>query len=383
MTYFVIIFLFIYFLVYLYLYLKILKPIKKPSKLKKLLIVVALLGYVGLFIWKYFEAKGNLRLSYLFGLFSLLWMGYVFYLFFLSLFFELWNITNKVLSKFFKRDFLFTVEGSLFFITVLSLSLAFSLYSYYETLKLKVERFVVNTDKLPQHHPRIKILHISDVHLGPIMGLDKIALIKEVYDREKPDIIVSTGDLVDGNMENREFLAKALAEMNPPFGKYAVLGNHEYYRGLRKALEFTKKAGFQVLMDDIFYIKDLNISLVGVEDDTCKFFNLCQGNSSDIKLLARANKNSFLIYLKHQPKLEEEAWKHFNLMLSGHTHGGLYYPIGKLFISLFYIADRGLLKKENALLYISKGVGTGGPPMRFLSPPDIAIIELVRDPQFR
>ncbi|MFN3567537.1 MAG: metallophosphoesterase [Caldimicrobium sp.] len=382
MPYFAIIFLISYFLVYFYLYFKIIKPLKKFIVLKIFLVILAFLGYVGLFIWRYMEAKGNLFLSYWIGLFSLFWMGYVIYLFFLSLFFELGHLICKVFSRLLRSSLFYKGQGANLSMILLVLAFILSIYSYYETLNLKIEYFLVKTEKLPSYYPRVKILHISDVHLGPIMGLDKILLIKAVYEKEKPDIVLSTGDLVDGNMENREFLAKALADINPPFGKYAIFGNHEYYRGFSQAIEFTRKAGFQVIIDDTFPIENLNISLVGAEDNTCRFFNLCQSksNHSDIELLKRADKNSFIIYLKHKPKLEEGAWKYFDLMLSGHTHGGLYYPIGKFFLSFFYIADRGLHKKEKALLYVSKGVGTGGPPMRFLSPPDVAIIELVRTP---
>ena len=240
-----------------------------------------------------------------------------------------------------------------------------------------MERYTVYTDKLPENIQRLKVLHISDMHLGPVMGMDKIRLVLEVYERKKPDLVVSTGDLVDGNMRDKLHLADALSEMKPPLGKYAVLGNHEYYRGLEQAIDFTQRAGFRLLRGDLAQIREVNLTVVGIDDDYCRFFKKCQGTLSDRELLEKANPNSFVLYLKHKPRLQEGAERLFDLMLSGHTHGGVYYPVGKLILTRLFISDRGFHRLGDSYLYISKGVGTGGPPMRLFSPPDVAVIEIV------
>ncbi|MFN3471167.1 MAG: metallophosphoesterase, partial [Aquificaceae bacterium] len=127
--------------------------------------------------------------------------------------------------------------------------------------------------------------------------------------------------------------------------------------------------------------EEYNLSLVGIEDDDCRFFGSCLGSLSDKEVLRRAKGGSFVIYLKHKPRLEKGAEELFDLMLSGHTHGGVYHPIGRFILTRLFIGDRGLHKLGSSYVYISKGVGTGGPPMRLLSPPDVAVIELVSRPR--
>ncbi|RMH09009.1 MAG: metallophosphoesterase [Aquificota bacterium] len=266
--------------------------------------------------------------------------------------------------------------GKLRLFLVLLFAFSLSAYGYFETLNLKVERITLYSDKISANS--VKILHISDLHLGPVMGMDKIRLVYEVYKREKPSMIVSTGDLVDGNMRNKSHLALALAQMVTPLGKYAVLGNHEYYRGVEQAVDFTQKAGFVLLRGKSLYIPEVNITLVGIDDDDCRFFNQCVGTLSDYQLLRRVDQKSFVLYLKHKPRIEERAVGLFDLMLSGHTHGGVYYPVGRLILTRLFITDRGLVRLGDGYLYVSKGVGTGGPPIRLFSPPDVAVIEILK-----
>ncbi len=375
-------FLFFFFLTYaflhLYVYLRIVKPFLRDRRLTKCFVIVLFLtGYFSPLFFRYADLQGNAFLAYWIAFFGLMWMGFFIYLFLLGLGLELYNLSIALLTKTFRINPLPKIKGKYFSFFVLSLALPLSFYSYIETLSLKVERIVLYTDKLANGVEKLKILHISDLHLGPLMGLDKINLIHQVYTEERPDLIVATGDLVDGNVKNKIYLAKALQEINPPFGKYAVLGNHEYYRGVKEATHFLKEASFNLLMGEAVYVKELNLTIVGIEDDTCAYFKACIGPLSDKKLLEKADKNSFVLYLKHKPILEKEAFNSFDLMLSGHTHGGLYYPLGKILLSFLYIGDRGFIRIENSYVYISKGVGTGGPPMRFLSPPDVAIIELL------
>ncbi len=214
------------------------------------------------------------------------------------------------------------------------------------------------------------------------MGLDKIELVKKAVEKYKPHLIISTGDLVDGNMENRENFKSALREIKAPYGKYAIVGNHEYYRGIEKALSFTEEAGFKVLRGEIFEIENFLI-LVGIDDEDCKAFKKCKGPLNERELLKGLSKDEFVILLKHKPEVNKESLGHFDLMLSGHTHGGLYYPFGKWFLKLFFDFEYPGLHYlgKGSYLFVSKGIGTGGPPMRFLSPPDLAIIELKREPK--
>ncbi len=378
MRVFIAIFLFLFFLMHLYVYVRLAKATTNSLRLRLVILLPFILGFISPFLWRYADVNLSPSVAYYTAFFGLMWMGFLLYLFLSVLILDTYKGLVYLSKRFLGINPLPLPSKKGFLLLVLFPSLSLSAYSYYETLNLKVEKFTIYTDKLPEGIDHIKILHISDLHLGPVMGMDKIKLVLDVYEREKPHMVVSTGDLVDGNMKNKSYLAEVLKLMDPPLGKYAVLGNHEYYKGLEQAIEFTKKAGFRLLRSDVVYLKDFNISIVGIDDDDCRFFKACKGTISDLELLKRTNRESFVIYLKHKPKIEKGAEKLFDLMLSGHTHGGVYYPIGKLILTKLFTSDRGFHRLGDSYLYISKGVGTGGPPMRLFSPPDVAIIKIER-----
>ena len=208
---------------------------------------VLALGFFSPFLMRYADANFSPSLSYIIGLGTLLYMGFLLYLVLFFLLLDLYSLFVRVMHSIFGINLLPRPSKRLSIVIALLLALSLSAYSYYETLEPEVYHFHIKTDKVSW---RIRIMHISDVHLGPVMGMDKIKLIKEVYEKYKPDLLVSTGDFADGNMKRKDGLAQALREMSPPLGKFAVLGNHEYYKGVQQAIEFTKSAGFVLLRGD-------------------------------------------------------------------------------------------------------------------------------------
>ncbi|MDW8032868.1 MAG: metallophosphoesterase [Aquificaceae bacterium] len=377
MRWFIPIFLLVFALMHLYIFWRFIIPAVRGTGLRVFSAGVLTLGFFLPFIWRYADNHMHPWVAYLTALLGLLWIGFLFYLFLFGLLLELYRGFVLISKSLLNVNPLPTPSPKASLLLILLLSLLLSAYSHYETLNLKVERFTLETEKLPPGVERIRILHISDLHLGPVMGMDKIELVRKVYERESPQLVVSTGDLVDGNMKDKLYLAQALSEINPPLGKYAVLGNHEYYRGVEQAVEFTERAGFRLLRGEIIYLREYNLAVVGIDDKDCRFFRKCKGTLSDENLLQKTERKNFVLYLKHRPELEEGSEELFDLMLSGHTHGGVYYPVGKLLLTRMFLGDRGLHKLGDAYIYISKGVGTGGPPMRLFSPPDVAVIDLL------
>ncbi|MEN3027872.1 MAG: metallophosphoesterase [Aquificaceae bacterium] len=377
MRWFIPLFLLLFALMHLYIFWRLVRPAVRGMGFRAFSAGVFILGFLLPFIWRYADTHMHPQVAYLTALSGLLWIGFLFYLFLSGLLLEFYRGFVLILKSFLNINPLPIPSPRASLSLTLLLSFSLSAYSYYETLNLKVERFSLETEKLPPGVERIRILHISDLHLGPVMGVDKIELVREVYERERPHLVVSTGDLVDGNMKDKLHLALALSEMNPPLGKYAVLGNHEYYRGVEQAVEFTERAGFSLLRGEIIHLREHNLALAGIDDKDCRFFRKCRGTLSDRELLQKGERKSFVLYLKHRPELEERSEELFDLMLSGHTHGGVYYPVGKLLLTRMFLGDRGLYRLGNAYVYISKGVGTGGPPMRLFSPPDVAVIDLL------
>ncbi len=342
----------LYLLMHLYLFLRL--PKRHP-----LFALILLLTFISPIFIRLSDHYLSPELSFLTSFLALFWMGFLLYFVVLDLIIRLF--TKKISLS-------------------LSIALLLSLYSYYETLKPEVLYLTIRSPKVPEELSPFRILQISDLHLGPVMGLDKIAWVKRAVQRFHPHLILSTGDLVDGNMENKAHLKEALRAIKAPYGKIAITGNHEYYRGIEKALAFTEESGFKVLRGESMEIGPFLI-IAGLDDDDCRYFKRCQGPLDEKKLLEDLPEDRFVILLKHKPRINPSGLGLFDLMLSGHTHGGLYYPPGRWLLKyLFNLEDPGLhtLSKRSYLL-VSKGLGTGGPPMRFLTPPDLIIIELKAD----
>jgi len=368
MLYFIISFFLFYALLHLYVYRRL--------RLSRRYIPIFIFFYISPLFWSYFDNHVSDPIAYLFILLSLLWMGFIVYAGFFTLATDLYLSISCILDKFLSIK-LPILKHEIKKFLVFTLSLIFSVYSYIETLSLRVERYEIGTNKPLFNKERIKVLHISDVHFGRIMREDKLRLIQEVWLKEKPDIVFSTGDLVDGNPKKIEHIAQALRELPGPLGKYAVLGNHEFYRGVKNSVEFTEKAGFTVLRGR--WVDLGSIAIAGVDDEACRYFKACVEPIEEEKVLKDIPQDRFIILLKHRPKVKKEVIGRFDLMLSGHLHGGLYFPIGELILKRLYIAHQGLTKIDGSFVHVSKGVGTGGPPMRFFTPPDVAIIEIKKE----
>jgi predicted MPP superfamily phosphohydrolase len=218
---------------------------------------------------------------------------------------------------------------------------------------------------------RVTIAQISDLHLGIMLGegfLDRVlAKLREL----KPDIVVATGDIVDGQGDNLAALARHFQSYAPPLGAYAVTGNHETYVGLENSLRFLRNAGFTVLRGDA--AKAGGIVLVGVDDPSAANSGQQAGLDTG-KALPQITADDFIVLLKHQPVVD--GGQPFDLQLSGHIHGGQIFPFVYL-TRLAYGVHTGLTELANGRrLYVSRGAGTWGPPIRLFAPPEITLITI-------
>lgn len=261
-----------------------------------------------------------------------------------------------------------------FFIPLL-LALSVAIYGYFEARDIRTEKLTIKTPKVPEAAGRLRIVQISDVHLGLIVRHDRLERILKEVRRADPDILVSTGDLVDGQINALTGLAESLREINPRYGKFAVTGNHEFYAGLDQALVFTRKAGFTVLSDEGLTIAGV-INIAGVDDPAEKYFGISR-RATEEEVLSGLPREKFTLLLKHRPLLDKEALGLFDFQLSGHVHKGQIFPFS-IATWLYYPIDSGIRKLPgNAYLYVSRGSGTWGPPIRFLAPPEVTVIDLM------
>jgi uncharacterized protein len=268
--------------------------------------------------------------------------------------------------------------GYAFFIP-LTLSIGIALYGYFEARDIRTERIIVKSPKISAAIGRLRIVQISDVHLGLIIREERLRRILKEVKKAEPDILVSTGDLVDGQIDNLSGLADILKGIKARYGSFAITGNHEFYAGLDQALHFTEKAGFTMLRNRGLTIEG-PITIVGVDDPQAKSFGLF-GQASEKALLSEFPRDIFTVLLKHRPLVDPAAAGLYDLQLSGHVHKGQIFPFS-IITWLYYPTQAGLAELPgNSLLYVSRGSGTWGPPIRFLSPPEVTVIDIVHSDQ--
>jgi predicted MPP superfamily phosphohydrolase len=239
------------------------------------------------------------------------------------------------------------------------------LWALCEAWALREVHVVIPTGKLPQNVERVRIVQISDIHLGGLYHIAHLRRAMEMVRAAKPDIFVVTGDLVDGNMVSRNAEAELVSNHGAKYGAFAITGNHEHYNGLEQSIEFMERSGLTVLYDQT--VEADGIVIVGLDDLTTLW-------PMDLKI----PEGRFVLLLRHRPQVLKTSQGKFDLQISGHTHGGQLWPIGPLSQKRQgYV--QGLSKQNGSYVYVSNGTGFWGPPMRFLTPPEVTVIDLVSE----
>lgn len=306
-----------------------------------------------------------------------LWMGFIFLFFSASLALDIYHGLLHVAAFISQRNFSAFFPGKR---TALILPLVWgistALYGYFEARNIRTERIVIHTDKLPATAEKLTIVQISDVHLGLIVRHNRLKRVIAAINNASPDILVSTGDLVDGQINRMTGLAELLQDVQPKFGKFAVIGNHEVYAGLDQAIDFTQKTGFSLLRNEGLTAGDM-INVVGVDDPAAGRLARCNP-VSEKTLLSKFPADRFTLLLRHRPDVDPLSVGLFDLQLSGHVHQGQIFPFN-LVTHLFYPMKTGFSHcSPNSARYVSRGTGTWGPPIRFLAPPEVTVFELIR-----
>jgi predicted MPP superfamily phosphohydrolase len=301
----------------------------------------------------------------------------VLFLFFSSgLLIDAYHFLMYLSSLILRKDFtLFMPSAKFSFFIPFVLSIIIGIYGYFEAKNIRTEKVIIETHKIPEAVHKLKIVQISDVHLGLIVRGERLKRVLKEVKSANPDIVVSTGDLIDGQIDNLLRLAEILKEVSPKYGKFAITGNHEFYAGLDQALDFTEKAGFTILRGERMTVAGI-INIAGVDDPQGRAYGLYKGVSEN-ELLSGIPDEKFTLLLKHRPLVEKSSLGLFDLQLSGHVHKGQIFPFS-IITGLYYPTQAGFANLPNkSCLYVSRGSGTWGPPIRFLSPPEVTIIELV------
>jgi len=305
-----------------------------------------------------------------------LWMGFLFFFTCLNLSADLLRLPLRAMGRGgIGADTAAVLAGRPAFLCIAGLAVALSAYAIVEASRIEVVRVRIVTDRLPASVPSLRIAQITDLHLGLIHRNGKAREVAAIVAREHPDLFVSTGDLVDGQLDGVAELAEILRGIPAPRGKFAVLGNHEYYAGIDRAIAFTRKSGFTVLRDESVTIDDA-VRIAGVDDPAGARFGRT-GGTFEPALLGNRGDGRFTVLLKHRPQLDPGGEK-FDLQLSGHTHHGQIFPFRLLTRLVFPLLAGDHPVPGGGILHVSRGTGTWGPPMRFLAPPEITVIDIER-----
>ncbi|TDC65858.1 metallophosphoesterase, partial [Streptomyces hainanensis] len=245
-------------------------------------------------------------------------------------------------------------------------------YGTYAARRLVTRHVSVMLPRLPRAADRYRIAVVSDIHLGPLLGRAHCQRVVDTINRTRPDLVTVVGDLVDAEVDDLRSAVAPLAGIEAADGVYYVTGNHEYYVDTAAWVDHVRELGLRPLAnarDELAHF-----DLAGVND--------VAGEGSDFggpdfeAALGDRDPDRVSVLMAHQPVQIHDAVDHgVDLQLSGHTHGGQMWPLN-------YVAAAanptlaGLDRYGDTQLYVTRGAGAFGPPVRIGADPDVTLLEL-------
>ncbi|MDQ0081678.1 putative MPP superfamily phosphohydrolase [Variovorax boronicumulans] len=277
-------------------------------------------------------------------------------------------------------------------LAVLAMATATSVIGFLNARRTaSVKRVDVPIRGLPQALEGFTIAQLSDIHVGPTIRSAYIQRIVDAVNRLGADAIAITGDLVDGTVpELREHIAP-LAGLRARHGTFVVTGNHEYYAGAHAWIDELRRLGLKVLLNEHVVLQTRNVRgaqtdeelfesalvLAGVTDFTAGHFDAAHASDPHLALHDAPPLVHTRVLLAHQPRSAAlAAAAGYQLQLSGHTHGGQFFP-WNLFVPMQQPFTAGLHRLHDMWVYVSRGTGYWGPPKRFGAPSEITLLTLV------
>ena len=349
----ILLFLAVYFLAHYYIYLKIEKLFKIDKTVLAAVLVILAISFPLISILER-KLQGNIIKGTYF--ISSAWLGLLFFLLLGFLIADLVILISKM-------------NYQLPYYLVLITAILITIISLINAPIIHVREINIPTNISED----MKIVQISDVHLGPVHSTNYLNKIVDKSNSLNPDIVVITGDLFDGSAQVSKETISPLENLKSKLGVFFVTGNHETYIDESKALSLINSENVTILRNEVKNIS--KVQIIGADYP----LNESEKNNSFLNSLpSLIDKKKFSILLYHPPVgFEKSADAGVNLQLSGHTHNGQIFPFN-LISRIFYKYESGLYKFKDSYLYVSQGSGTWGPPMRFLSNTEITEINLMK-----
>jgi predicted MPP superfamily phosphohydrolase len=245
--------------------------------------------------------------------------------------------------------------------------------------RARVVTIEVPIDDLPPALDGFTIVQISDIHVGPTIKRRYVDAIVDAVNRLKPDLIAVTGDVVDGSVPQLRDHTRPLSRLSARHGAFLVTGNHEYYAGADAWIDEFRRLGLHVLLNEHVVVEHEGARAViaGVTDYSAAHFDPAHRSDPAAALAGAPGDILIKVLLAHQPRSAEAAAEAgFTLQLSGHTHGGQFFP-WNFFVRFQQPFTAGLARLNGLWVYTSRGTGYWGPPKRLGAPSEITRLRLV------
>jgi predicted MPP superfamily phosphohydrolase len=305
------------------------------------------------------------------------WLGAMVYFFFFVIFWDLLRAVNHFIPfypSFVTANYpvakLYTLGFSILVVIVILIA------GFINATHPVIKELNIEINKKAGNHKNFRIVSVSDIHIGEIIGRSRVSKLVERINKLEPDLVLFPGDILDQDLNSvlKYKSGEPLKKIKAKYGVYAITGNHEYIGGIRKAATYIESLNIVLLRDSTALI-DSSLYLIGREDRDSRRFAGIERKPLE-ELLNGVNKNLPLILLDHQPFHLEDAEKNgIDLQLSGHTHHGQLWPFGYI-TNKIYEVSWGYKRKGGTQYYVSSGFGTWGPPIRTGNTPEIVLINL-------
>jgi len=359
------IFLLIYSGAHMYIWLRLVHPLEITGVSLRLLQVLFVLLFLSFpLIHLAFRQQNGFLISAA-NMVSSVWIGMVVY-------FVLVILASDLLRLIIFRG---VFDGRAVSAVVTTIVVAITVYGLIEARSIGVTRIQVRMPNLPSQLEGLRIAQISDVHMGRIVRGPRLERIVTMVNDLHPDLIVITGDLVDAEALHMEDMIHPLRRLNSKYGVFAVSGNHEYFAGIDRSQAFIEQAGVTLLRNRWVTIAG-ELQLVG-RDDPVGARVTGEKIPSLEEIMRGTDRSKPTILLYHTPvtTFEELQARGIQLQLSGHTHKGQLWPFNYI-VKLIYKMPYGRFTSGDTTIYVNRGTGTWGPPMRVAARPEITLITL-------
>ncbi len=364
---FIVIFMSVYGLAHLYIWLRLIKPLELHGAPLLLAGIAFLLLYLSFPAIHFAFRHQNGFLITALNWISSVWMGMAVYFFLVTLATDLLRLV--VLRSLLDGP---AVTGAITGIVIL-----LTIYGLIAARHVGVTELRVPIANLPAELEGMRLVQISDVHMGLIVRGARLEQIVTKVNDLRPDLVVITGDLVDAEALHMEEMIHPLRRLNGKYGVYAVTGNHEFFAGIEQVEAFLEQAHVTLLRNRWVNINH-GLQLLGLDDPIAPHIT-GQRPPPLAEIMRGLDPGKPTILLLHTPVTTLDKLKSLgiSLQLSGHTHRGQLWPF-QYIVKMIYRTPYGLFTDGNATIYVSRGTGTWGPPMRVGAPPEITLITLTR-----